>query len=75
MAKETPWGGVILIVLGAILLLSTLDIVPIDDVLRFWPVLLILVGLKLVMQQRDRNRPPDAPPAAPDEEPPPPPPQ
>ncbi len=65
MAKEPPWGGVILIVLGAVLLLSTLGIVHIENILRFWPVLLILVGLKLVWQQRGRNKADEGPPPPP----------
>ena len=36
-----PAGAVVLIMLGVLLLLNTTDIIPLERVLRFWPVLLI----------------------------------
>lgn len=39
-----PLGAVILIGLGFMLLLNTLDLISMDAVLRFWPVGLILIG-------------------------------
>lgn len=39
-----PTGAVILIGLGFLLLLNTLDLIPIDAVIRFWPAGLILIG-------------------------------
>jgi len=39
-----PIGAVILIGLGFLLLLNTLDLLSIDVVLRFWPVGLIAIG-------------------------------
>lgn len=39
-----PTGAVVLIGLGILLLLNTLDLISIDAVIRFWPVGLILIG-------------------------------
>ena len=39
-----PTGAVVLIGLGFLLLLNTLDLISIQAVLRFWPVGLILIG-------------------------------
>ena len=39
-----PTGAVVLIGLGALLLLNTLDLISIDAVVRFWPVGLIAIG-------------------------------
>ena len=40
-----PAGAVVLIALGVILLLNTLDILQFGDIARYWPVLLILLGV------------------------------
>jgi hypothetical protein len=39
-----PIGAITLIVLGVVLLLSTMDIIQLRYLLRYWPVLLILTG-------------------------------
>jgi hypothetical protein len=39
-----PTGAVVLISLGFLLLLNTLDLISIEAVVRFWPVGLILIG-------------------------------
>jgi hypothetical protein len=39
-----PVGAVLLIVVGVLLLLDTTDIIRLDRVMRYWPVLLILLG-------------------------------
>ena len=52
--KETAFGPIILIGIGIIWLLSNLDILPNiawGSLWRFWPVLLILAGLNLILQQ------------------------
>jgi hypothetical protein len=41
---RTPLGPVILIALGGLLLLDTLDLVSFDQVVKFWPILLIAGG-------------------------------
>jgi len=43
-----PAGALILIVLGVLLLLNTTDIIPLERILRYWPVLLIAVGVYLL---------------------------
>src|SRR5579864_4869778 len=43
-----PAGAVLLILVGMLLLLNTTDIIPLERVLRYWPVLLILFGLYLL---------------------------
>jgi hypothetical protein len=39
-----PTGAVVLIGLGVLLLLNTLDLLSIEAVIRFWPAGLILIG-------------------------------
>ncbi len=58
--SRTPWGGILLIVLGVALLLATLGLVAFGTILRFWPMLLILAGLKLVFERSEGG--PPAPP-------------
>ena len=43
-----PVAGIALIVLGALLLLNTLDLLDFRYVVRYWPVLLILLGVYLL---------------------------
>lgn len=43
-----PVGPVLLIVLGVVFLLDELNILPIRDLVRFWPVVLIAVGVYLL---------------------------
>jgi predicted membrane protein len=46
------FGGVVLIVLGVLFLLDTLHLVPgIEDVFRFWPILLIILGIRKLQEQ------------------------
>jgi hypothetical protein len=39
---------VLLILVGMLLLLNTTDIIPLEKILRYWPVLLILLGVYLL---------------------------
>jgi hypothetical protein len=41
-------GGLVLIVLGVLLLLDTTDIINLDRLERYWPVLLIAIGVYLL---------------------------
>jgi hypothetical protein len=41
-------GAIALIIVGAVFLLNTLEIVDLRQILRFWPVLLILLGLNML---------------------------
>jgi len=52
MARRDNWSGPILIVVGVVFLLSNLDIVDLGDLLRFWPLILIAVGARLVFRDR-----------------------
>ena len=67
MARDKDWTGVVLILVGTAFLLNTLDLVDIGDMLRFWPLILIAIGLRLVIRDRRRGSPPpaDAPPPPP----------
>jgi hypothetical protein len=46
--KHVHVAGVALILLGAVLLLHTLDLIDFESVARFWPVLLIAAGAYLL---------------------------
>ncbi len=52
MARQDNWSGPILIVIGLVFLLSNLDLVDLGDLLRFWPLILIAVGARLVFRDR-----------------------
>ena len=41
-------GAVALIIVGAVFLLNTLDVVELRQILRFWPVLLIALGVNML---------------------------
>jgi TM2 domain-containing membrane protein YozV len=43
-----PAGAVLLIVVGVLLLLDTTDLIPMERFLRYWPILLILLGVYLL---------------------------
>jgi TM2 domain-containing membrane protein YozV len=43
-----PAGAVVLIAMGVLLLLNTTDLIPLERILRYWPVLLILFGFYLL---------------------------
>jgi Domain of unknown function (DUF5668)/B-box zinc finger len=45
---QAPVAGVALVVLGVLLLLHTLELLDFDRVARYWPVLLIAVGVYLL---------------------------
>ncbi len=40
--------GIVLLALGVILLLANFDVISYDTVFHFWPVVIIVVGVKLV---------------------------
>jgi len=46
--NHIPVAGIVLIALGALLLLHTLDLLDFEKVARFWPVLLIAAGVYLL---------------------------
>lgn len=43
-----PAGAVLLIVVGVLLLLDTTDLIPLERFLRYWPIVLILLGVYLL---------------------------
>ena len=49
------WGGVALVVLGMIFLADSFSLLPLGDVLRFWPLLLIGGGVWLVLRHRNQK--------------------
>ena len=50
-ANRFPAAAVLLILLGALLLLSTLELVSFRSVARYWPVLLIAAGVFMLYQR------------------------
>jgi hypothetical protein len=54
--RHLPIGPILLIGLGVIFLLDNLGMLRIDDIIRFWPVLLILAGVLMLMKRvQDRS--------------------
>jgi hypothetical protein len=43
-SSRTPIGPILLIVIGVLFLLDTLNLIQFRDIARFWPVLLIVAG-------------------------------
>ncbi len=54
MRKGSRVSGTIMVVLGGVFLLDTLDVweYTIGDIWRFWPVVLILIGAKILFARR-----------------------
>ncbi|SPE37832.1 conserved membrane hypothetical protein [Candidatus Sulfopaludibacter sp. SbA3] len=48
---QVPVAGIALILLGGLLLLHTLDLLNFERVARYWPVLLIVAGLYLLLNR------------------------
>jgi hypothetical protein len=66
MARRGNGIGIGLVVLGIALLLSNLDVVDLREVLRFWPLILIAVGARMVFRDRGSGgEPPAGPPPPP----------
>ena len=50
------YWGLLLIVLGLLFLLNNVDVLDIGDFFsRFWPLILVLIGLKLIFGQRSQS--------------------
>jgi hypothetical protein len=49
------WGGVGLIVLGALYLLDSFDLISFRGAVRFWPAVLIAAGVFLLMRSREKK--------------------
>ncbi|NQV38180.1 MAG: hypothetical protein HQ509_09290 [Candidatus Marinimicrobia bacterium] len=50
--KNRQSSGLLLIVLGAIFLSTTLGIINLDRIWRFWPLILIGIGLQIIFRSR-----------------------
>ena len=53
--RGLPLGGILLIVAGVVLLLQMLDVLPWDiwwNIWRFWPVLLVMLGVGILLGRR-----------------------
>jgi TM2 domain-containing membrane protein YozV len=48
------WGGVVLIVIGGLYLLANLDVFEMARVARYWPALLVVVGIWLLKRHQDK---------------------
>lgn len=63
-----PIGPVILILLGVVFLLDTLDVLPMERIMRFWPMLLIAAGVYMLYCRLTgysvESAPPPGPPGA-----------
>jgi hypothetical protein len=54
--SQLVWGGILLI-LGTALLLNNLDLLEMGSVWRYWPLLIVAMGIgKLVMAESARER-------------------
>jgi TM2 domain-containing membrane protein YozV len=50
IAQGSVFWGLLLMAIGAIFLLANFDVVELDQILEFWPVAVILVGLKIIFE-------------------------
>lgn len=48
--------GIIIMVIGGILLLANFDIIDYGTIFDFWPLIIIAIGVKLVMDYMAKNR-------------------
>ena len=55
VTPETVLGG-ILVVMGVVLLLDRLDIMGIRELVKFWPVSLIGVGIYQLLEYKEKSR-------------------
>jgi TM2 domain-containing membrane protein YozV len=52
-----PAGALVLILVGVLLLLNTTDIIPLERILRYWPALLIVLGVYLLITRLTASGP------------------
>jgi predicted membrane protein len=48
--RYRPWGGLVVLAVGVILLLDRLGVIYAPDVFRFWPVLLVAAGTVVLVE-------------------------
>ena len=65
MARQDNWGGAALILVGIVFLLSNFDIVPLHELYRFWPLILIAIGARMLVRRRGAGSEPDSGPPPP----------
>lgn len=62
--QQGRWvGGVILILIGSVFLLANLDLIDRDtlhQLWKFWPLILILLGIRMLVRNEGCRRPPDS---------------
>lgn len=62
--QQSRWlGGVILIGIGTIFLLSNLDLIDretLHQLWKFWPLILIVLGVRLLLRDGHGSKPPDS---------------
>jgi hypothetical protein len=59
--RRSSAGAVTLIILGAVFLMNTLGILPMHRILRFWPILLIALGVSMLHSRISEAGSPDRP--------------
>ena len=66
LPERSAWSGWALIAVGGVLLLHSLEVVSLWALSRYWPLVLIAVGVRLVIQGRGGGSggPPPSPPGA-----------
>jgi hypothetical protein len=50
--SRVPIGAVVLIALGVLFLLNEMDVLNFDRLWRFWPLVLIAIGIRVLMRRR-----------------------
>jgi TM2 domain-containing membrane protein YozV len=61
---NAPIGAALLIGLGALFLLDNLGVRVFEHISKFWPVLLIVIGLVLLQRRMGRGQTPPTPPSS-----------
>ena len=60
-ASRAPIGAILLIIIGVLFLLDTLDLIRLSRIDRFWPVILIAVGAYMLYNRLSGTRVPPSP--------------
>jgi hypothetical protein len=60
-ASRAPVGAILLIIIGVLFLLDTLDLIRLSRIDRFWPVILIVVGAYMLYNRLSGTRVPPSP--------------
>lgn len=61
--QNRSFGGVILIAIGVIFLSANLDLIERDtlrQLWKFWPLILIAVGVRLLIRNEHGSKPPES---------------